>query len=215
MHLFSFSHPKPACPPPLPPPPRSFLVSKLVEQFWPGWIYAAQSERTATAEAAVCPTLIELSGLEGFLPSWVFRLICSRSFVIKSFWPSCLLVWMLNYWRRRVAPFGAGCSFECLLWAHLSSSRYAMMAVHTVHIPPFWIKNKDTTLPTYSEMCIHRPLHLIPRWYFLLNRNWLQNSALRQRPLCKGLFWVSNQNVYLVYLDQFPAMLCWLHPPAQ
>ena len=58
-------------------------------------------ENAAITEAAVCSTLIELPGLEGFLPSWVLRLICSRSFVIKSFQPSCLLVWMLNYWRRR------------------------------------------------------------------------------------------------------------------
>lgn len=65
--LFPTSYPEPAC---LPPPPRSFLVSKLVEQFWPRWIYAAQSERMLPPlRLAVCSTLIELPGLEGFLPS--------------------------------------------------------------------------------------------------------------------------------------------------
>lgn len=72
MHFFSssfFLHPTLSLPALLPPPPRSFLVSKLVEQFWPRWIYAAQRENAATAEAAVCYTLIELPELVGFLPS--------------------------------------------------------------------------------------------------------------------------------------------------
>lgn len=107
MHFFSssfFLHPAPSLPALLLPPSPFSLISCVKVS---GAILASldlcgsEWENAAVAEAAVCYTLIELPELVGFLPSWVLRLIYSRSFVIKSFQPSCLLVWMLNYWRRR------------------------------------------------------------------------------------------------------------------
>lgn len=102
-------------------------------------------ETAAAAEAAVCSTLIELPGLEGFLLCWVLRLICSRSFVIKSFQPSCLLVWMLNYWRRGEwflldlgIPLGALYELTC----HLVPSD-CWGSLHTIHTT-FQNENKGT-----------------------------------------------------------------------
>lgn len=88
---------------PGPPPPPSLLlcvkaseaVLASLDLCGSGW------EDAAAIRPAVCSALIELPGLEGFFCRELefSGLICSRSFVIKSFQASCLLVWMLNYWR--------------------------------------------------------------------------------------------------------------------
>ena len=136
--LFPSSHPEPAW-----PSPFSSLISCVRVS---GAVLASldlcgsEWENAATAQAAVCLTLIELPGLEGFLPSWGLQLICSRSFVIKSFQPSCLLIWMLNYWRRReelLLELGVRSHAFYELTHHLVPNDG--WGVYTIYMPPLWI----------------------------------------------------------------------------
>ena len=99
-----------------------------------------------------------------FLPSWVFRLICSRSFVIKSFQASCLLVWMLNYWRGGAWLLEELGVLRMPSWSLLIiwDPVIAGSCIPYTYPTSEWKIKTPTIVPHYSEVCAHRSFPLVP-----------------------------------------------------